>query len=437
MTEKKWNELDLEGKAKEISSLIEESLPLPWHNSNPYDLKTAMTKPLEDERVDSFEKIIKRLPLPSNVSFPFKEINRSMVKIKAMPLLRKEYINTYVFNTNEMFDSDWIRDYERDLCGETCLQYEINKSYDMAKHFLEMAIKVSKECTFQYDKTYDEKQIIKKSRFFIVGEPGVGKTTFLNYLISVFGESIIESSNSILLRIDLNDAVSKNANFEKFILERFGEIYYSYFFRNGKFVFDENKLLDHFLKVRNISNRDNKKINYIKQSINKFRNGESSSLPFLKELLIFLTIEQKISYIFVFDGLDYITLDEIHTNKFDKWLQQIDNYILSSRALRGTYILTMRDVSFQKALQAKSGSTLEFWREPKKLKIIRVDLESIIDRRLDHIRKNIKEKINKWLSDKKYQYDVNRWIEQIGVKNLTLQRYLVFFENFTHASFSM
>jgi hypothetical protein len=175
-----------------------------------------------------------------------------------------------------------------------------------------------------------------------------------------------------------------------------------------------------FLKVRNISNRDNKKINYIKQSINKFRNGESSSLPFLKELLIFLTIEQKISYIFVFDGLDYITLDEIHTNKFDKWLQQIDNYILSSRALRGTYILTMRDVSFQKALQAKSGSTLEFWREPKKLKIIRVDLESIIDRRLDHIRKNIKEKINKWLSDK-----------------LTLQRYLMFFENFTHASFSM
>ena len=414
-----WDELKVGEKAERIASLIEEILPTVWSQSDPYNLKEDIQKPLIDERVDSHKKLIRRLPLPSNVSFPFNEINKAMVKIKADPLLKQEYVNTYVFKNNKCNkDQQFIRDYERDLRGETCLRYEINESYQLAKHFLKVVVEMSRECTFKYQHYLDEKQIIKKSRFFIIGEPGVGKTTFLNYLISVYGDDIIEASKTILLRIDLNDAIDKNPNFEKLIIERFGEIYYDYFFRNGKFVFDEKRLLEHFLTVRNISTTNKPKIKKIENAINTFINGNPSSISFLKELLLFLSKEQKISYIFVFDGLDYITLDEIHTKKYNDWLRQIDHYILNKKAFKGSYILTMRDVSFHKALHTRSGSALEFWRDPKKLYVTKTSLQTILEKRLEYVRKQIVTKINGWREGGKYQYEVNRWVSQIGVQNL-------------------
>ena len=346
---------------------LRDHLPHPWSNTDPFDLSEALVKPLPDEKINSNRFDNGRVPM--NAYYPFNLINRYVVKLLASPNKRREHIELYKYKEHNTFDSEEFIDlFYQDLIGDYCRNFQVNITEKRAKAFLKALLFLSKELTFNYDDYHDESQLIKKSRFFLIGEPGTGKTSFLNYILSVYTQEILILQDTIIIRVDLNDAIMQKSNFENLILKKFYWIYRSYLFEKKLYVPTKKELISFFKEKYNLSDDDKNDISKITRSITKMRSGAKNiEYLFIRTLMQFLTDKYKVSYIYIIDGLDYITLAEMHDKKFKSWLRQVDNYILTNKALRGSYVVTMRNISFQKALENRSGSVLEKWKEAKRL----------------------------------------------------------------------
>lgn len=299
--------------AEKIYILLKDKLPHPWTDIDPFNLKEAMTKPLVD--FDALNTKFEEGKLPLNPIFPFSIINKYLQKLKADSDNKQKHIDSYIFASK--VDDDKQEDLSKlkiDLEGDLCRNYIINKTKRRTKLFFECLVALSKEGTFYFNTYPSEQQIIKKTRLFLIGSPGTGKTTFLNYLLSVYAPDIGVSQNTMVIRIDLNDAINKKTNFKKLIEAKFYDVFRNYFFAKDIFTFDFNKLRSYIAERRklNLKNKSDINLKSIDRAINDFRKGNSNlERIFLSELMHFLNDELKISFIFFVDGLDYITLDEI------------------------------------------------------------------------------------------------------------------------------
>jgi hypothetical protein len=400
-------------------------LPHPWSNTDPFYLSEAMVKPLPDEKINRNRFDNGRVPI--NAYYPFNLINRYVVKLLASPNKKREHIELYKYKQLNSFDSkEFIDLFYQDLIGDYCRNFQVNITEKRAKAFLKSLVFLSKELTFNYDAYHDESQLIRKSRFFLIGEPGTGKTSFLNYILSVYSQEILIPQHTIIIRVDLNDAIMQKSNFENLILKKFYWIYRSYFFENKIYVANNYELISFFKKKYNLSDDEKKEISKIERSITKMRSGAMNiDFSFIRTLMQYLTEKFKVSYIYIIDGLDYITLAEMHDKKFKSWLRQVDKYILTNKALRGSYVITMRNISFQKALESRSGSVLERWKEAKRLEVEKVGLDTIIESKLSYARAKIYKDIESKRKSKAPDYPLYAWITP-NILNKITDEYLAY-----------
>ena len=85
----------------------------------------------------------------------------------------------------------------------------------------------------------------------------------------------------------------------------------------------------------------------------------------------------------------------------------------------------MRDVSFQRALESKSGSTNEIWHSPKIVSVKQCNFADIIMKKLQLARREIRRKINIYRDNQKPEYNVYSWITDEVILKISSE-YLAF-----------
>ena len=407
-----------EERAQKLYYGLLDQLPHPWTTFDPFRLDENMKKPLEDnETIDKKFKYDKWVPLEPQ--FPFNVIHKHLVKLKADSKFKEQHMRSYIFSTTPKNETEQqLKELELDLKSEICFPHEINETQKKSATFLQTLIDLSRECTFEYNSYPDEKTIIKKTRFFLIGKPGIGKTTFINYLISVYDDVLIKNK-TIIIRVNLNDAIYKEPNFEEMILSKFLEIYRKYVFDLKIFPIDYHKLRDYIIERRSVKKTEIQELEKIEILLAELREGfKVPEYPFLKDFLYYLTIEHRLSYIYIFDGLDYVTLGEQHTERFKRWLEELDRYFFSKTSLKGSYIITMRDVSFYKAFQFRSGGSNEALLNVKKITIVQCNYEKMLESALERARRDILRQLNNMKSNNPTKYMDYAWMVPEVIQNI-------------------
>lgn len=407
--------------AKKAYFSINDKLPTPWGNTNPFELDEVMTKPLPDDKVGSEPFDTSRFPSPANADFPFDKISDELIKIRAEPEFKNRHMRTYIFNNYMNNESKEIIDeFRSDIEGEQCPNHAVNSSLKRARAFLQGLINISKKITFpkEEDDLSDAKKL-RISRIFMLGGPGIGKTTFSNYLLSVFAKDMLEKQDTLLLRINMNRWSSKPANFKRMILETFGRIYYEHFFLKGKWAINIPEFTKYVINQRRVTDDEIEEMRDIEKEVAAFRRG--ARLPdenMLNHLLKYFIYEMKKTVIFLFDGLDYVTLTEIKTRKFKLWIKDIENYILTNRAFPGAYVMTMRNTSFHKATESLGGSSEEIWRSLKTVTIERCELSEMLTRKLGEVQRDVRIILARWKSKDSNLYHKHAWIDSQAMKKI-------------------
>jgi hypothetical protein len=411
--------------ADQLYLLLKDKLGESWKDLDLFDLKENMRKPLKDEKANSRSFKMARAVIPG---FPFDIINKHIVKLKADPAKKIDHLKTYIFEEGFNESSKILDEFEQDLKGELCGIHAINKSRARADIFLKTLVYLAKECTFSYEKYPDEKDIIRKSRFFLIGEPGSGKTTFLNFLISVYVDNVLIPEKTMIIRIDLNDAINKEGSFEKLIVDKFYTVYREYFFKENIWRPDFDRLKNFIKEKRVYKEEEIEKLKNLDDQIEHFRSGSKSKLQqsFLQDLMEFLTSEQEVVYIFFIDGLDYVTLDDIHMAKFQEWLTQINDYILTKHSFRGSYVISMRDISYHKALKYMFGGSNEAWLRSKKVEIITCDFNRMMRKKIAMAKAEIMDTLRQMRNRDQARYQLFAWLLDSRKIEEMLNEYLAF-----------
>lgn len=418
--------VDTGTQAKQVYYRIKDRLPTPWGATNPFDMRESFVEPLPLEGSEH-KGVVQRTVEPTHAKWPFNVIRKTLVKIMATPIFKSNHQRNYIFSNylNNETTAD-LMNFQNEIEGDFCSKRRVNLSEKRARYFMQSLVNIAKKmCRYEHYLMSDS-EILKLSRFFLLGKPGIGKTTFLNYLISVYSDEILEKERVIVLRISLNKWSSTNAKFRKMIITKFRKVYYNYFFSKQKW----NIHMDLYRKfiIDKWHYEDNQdKVDSVDNEIKKFERGSPDiDEEFLAEMMQYLMEKKGISFIFIFDGLDYVTLDEVHTEKFKQWILQVDEYILNNDAFRGAYLITMRDISFQKALEYRQGSTDEHWRYTKKITIEGCDLRKMLNRKLGEARKKITTTTYNMKKNNSHLYNEWAWLLENGAAKKITDDFLTF-----------
>jgi len=369
---------DIRELATNAISVIQNSIEPIWQNMDIFNLDEPVDRPLPDDKVGKADF---KARTSVNPTFPFDIFYKHLAKLEAGTEYMKRHHATYVFSDKNM--SFEINSLKNDLLGDTCSERVVNINHISINLFIDCLIQLSKEHTFNYHSYPDKKDIIQKTRIFLIGKPGTGKTTFLNYLLSVYEISLVIPQKVMIIRVNLGRYENRKANFQNFILEKFYHVYRNFFWKKKYYRIDLNKFKEKIIEERGIENNKNK-IKELDEQIDNFTKNVDKVLDysFLADMMKYLTDTEEISYIFFFDGLDYVTLAEVHNKIFKQWTDEVVNYLYSKRSFRGSYVIAMRDVSFDRAIRNKLGETANIYKTSKRVKVNTCDFQKVIRKKL-------------------------------------------------------
>lgn len=222
----------------------------------------------------------------------------------------------------------------------------------------------------------------KISRFFLIGDIGTGKTTFLNNIFSQYHLNLKEEK-VIWVRVDLTKPYHRKRklldalNFQraKVFKGHYSDEYiednetFIKYLKNSFIVNDKNKNFDNeiFNNCKNdyLSKYDKDRTNEYDQRI---QNGVKRY------------IEKHYGVIYIFDGLDKLAVNE----KFSERVSEIKE-ILFDEKIKGIFIFVMRNKShfeFFRALQNEEVEQSHLRGQTKILKILPPKLSDILDKRV-------------------------------------------------------
>ena len=197
---------------------------------------------------------------------------------------------------------------------------------------------------------YDATSTARKALLFLIGTPGIGKTTFINHLL-FSNKHVFDEKKVIFVRIGLNRDENRHESIKDCLLRQFIHIYRKHYYDKDRFRFSDNGLIREWIQYCS-AKTDMEKANadgYAKDLIKKFqqRRTYDINLGFANALLDYLSKEKECSFLFVLDGMDYVTLDEVHLDDFSNWLTQLPIRLPDEKHLPGLYLVVMREYNYE------------------------------------------------------------------------------------------
>jgi len=261
---------------------------------------------------------------------------------------------------------------------------------------------------------------LQQTRYIILGKPGVGKTAFINYIFSKHSDDL-ERDKIIVIRVDLSDSSETHLNLEHKLNSKFLRIFATDYLNRYK-EFDSQfirSFRDYLVKqLRDYAHPSSKteedllvlQVSNFINVLNKLRSDQSLRLTSpeawtvngvdptyghlaASRLLEYLQRTHGYGYIFIYDGLDSVSIDHVRYSIYKSWLSQIkgatDNYHNRYTAL---YIVTMRDYSY---IKAYADVVLFNAKQPFiRCRISPVSSEKILKRRFTYCSSNSKKSGN-------------------------------------------
>jgi len=251
----------------------------------------------------------------------------------------------------------------------------------------------------QYDITSALSNLARRSKIYLLGKRGSGKTIFINYLLSA-KNYIFVKNNVVWFRIDLTKG---NFDLQDWMRWQMCHVLFKYYedkyYRSGQKVSldltSSNtqlfKRISHYAEdpdfERNYTSKFEEFKNHTRIDLNvpempnakKFKLLKSIAVHFYKGIWDYLTLDRKIGIVFVLDGLDRLGLSEEDKKEFTFKFQGIQKYVMTTNAEPAAYIITMRYESYyHKIRDLKTIYTQLLMQE--------VDPWAIFNKRLDYVR---------------------------------------------------
>lgn len=212
----------------------------------------------------------------------------------------------------------------------------INCKLDIAEKFVKETLQIARD---NYRNCFNRKVISDSSKFFIIGDVGTGKTTFLNFIHSHFYDKIYKNGNIFWHTVDLNKQYLRRLNLPEAI--KFSAVK---FFR-AEFY----KTLEHDQKE---IIRDRIKANFNKSEItddfnyhyNEFIGiiEKERTIPYhpIVQSVLINYIEEEYGTIYIIDNLDQLS----GKDGFNEKLEDVKD-IVSDENRKGVFYFVMRKES--------------------------------------------------------------------------------------------
>jgi GTPase SAR1 family protein len=224
------------------------------------------------------------------------------------------------------------------------------------------------------------------SRYFLIGDVGTGKTTFLNYIFSRHYEQL-QKRKIMWIRVDLTKSYHGSTSLEKALSYQIARVVRKNYYDKG-FELDNDFLSlieNKFKPLLHAGRFTEEEIKYyIDEFIAPYNKQRSEPYHFVVQQAIKEYVENKFSMIYVYDGLDRIRKGD----DFDTKLSEIQDYIIGSEKSKHLYVFVMRTSSHAKWLNSylieeEKYRRAELRKISKTFILIPPKLSDIVNRRIN------------------------------------------------------
>ena len=227
-----------------------------------------------------------------------------------------------------------------------------------------------------------------RSRFFVVGDVGTGKTTFLNYAFSL-NYNQLHKSKVMWIRVDLTKEYHANKTLSDAVSFQLSKVYRKNYESD---LFKHKDDLEKHIKKKfsrlpaNEAVSDEKISSYIQEYFSSYDSERSDHFHPIIMLAIKELVQKKYSMIYIFDGLDRYGADKIFHSK----LKNLKEFITGSEKTKHVYVFVMRNESYADLLYQRifdpGGPTEAALRTSSKtFALMPAQISDIVERRLNLI----------------------------------------------------
>ena len=196
-------------------------------------------------------------------------------------------------------------------------------------------------------------QLSKQSKILLVGDKGIGKTAFLNYIFTVFNSSVFDANDVIWVRVDYTLKAPKEVTLLDRIRWQACRILLTYYdsARNPTkdgLVLDLSpsnpKLLDRLLMSGISNDRDLLATEFANVTARILTDASPTKMEpgIFKAIFDYLSLDVGVGFVIAIAGLDQLGLTHQQIADFQTKLCDVEQYVYPREALSAAYLVTMR-----------------------------------------------------------------------------------------------
>lgn len=337
-----------------------------------------------------------------DLELPLKIIYDKFKYISAGPSKAPDFAKTYIYPEDAFLKEKHIIDdvdFNNSVLMDTSIKdLPANISDQWTIQLLDYFVDISRRCRDEIVKNGTlSSSMMTESICFLVGDPGVGKSCFINYMFSMYADCL-RKEKSIWIRLDLNNPADRNSSFEISFRNKTINILKEKY--KDEINLDSREVVDYICEEWRVSPESHTiSIEQINTCIQRIITAspytvESKLDNNLVDLILkYLSTKKGYSFIFIIDGLDRVSLDSVQDDKYSKWLHNLIDIISNKRFIAGLYLISIRNISLVDIMTRYNEAA--YITSPKKIHVYPADLKKILDAKREHVKEYILEKTSK------------------------------------------